>query len=105
MGRNKKSTLLNTWVIDAWEAVTSERPLPSVLANLTRVLLPVVHYDSVSIIRFQDPASAGARGDDFLHAIHLTGIAPIEGESIEELTASERRTRQACLGSASAHRL
>ncbi|HEY3742120.1 MAG TPA: sigma 54-interacting transcriptional regulator [Bryobacteraceae bacterium] len=95
MGRNnKKSTILNSWVIDAWEAVTSERPLPSVLANLTRVLVPVVHYDSVSIIRFQDPASAGARGDDFLHAIHLTGIAPVEGESIQDLIArTPRKTK------------
>jgi len=73
------------FLIAAWEAVTTERPLPLALANLTRILRPVVPYDTVAMIRFQDPASAAARDDDFLHAFHVAGVAPVEGETVEEL--------------------
>ena len=59
----------------AWEAVTPERDLKGVLAAVSEVLLPAVHFDGVGIIIF-------AREDRRrLYVLHLTGLSPQSGEN------------------------
>jgi len=59
----------------AWEAVTPERDLKGVLAAVSEVLLPAVHFDGVGIIIF-------AREDRRrLYVLHLTGLSPQPGEN------------------------
>jgi hypothetical protein len=41
-----------TLLLRTWEAVSTERELPGVLASLVDVLAPVVPFDAVSIIDF-----------------------------------------------------
>lgn len=71
-----------------WEALSSERDMQSVLAELGSILQPVVPFSSVGIVEFADPA--GPRVDpgeepDRLYALHIVGIPSEEGESWEQM--------------------
>ncbi|MGH9613486.1 MAG: GAF domain-containing protein, partial [Bryobacteraceae bacterium] len=54
----------------AWEAVTPERDLKSVLAAVSEVLLPTVHFEGIGIIIF--PREDRPR----LFILHLTYLSP-----------------------------
>src|SRR5258708_7713737 len=42
-------------ILRAWEAVNAERDLRGVLDAVTRILKPVVHFDSLTIVSFDTP--------------------------------------------------
>ena len=80
-------------LLRTWEAVSTERELPGVLASLADVLAPVVPFNSVSIVDFS-PENRVLREDGLEHrlmALHVVGISGIEGESPEELMARTER--------------
>ena len=73
-------------LLRTWEAVSAERELPGVLAALADVLLPVVPFDSIGIIDFGgDPTASDDSGKHKLFALHVVGIAPLEGETAEQM--------------------
>src|SRR3984893_14862541 len=75
-------------LLRTWEAVSTERELPGVLASLAEVLAPVVPFDAVSIIDFS-PENRVPRDDGLEHrlmALHVVGRTSIEGENPKELT-------------------
>jgi formate hydrogenlyase transcriptional activator len=76
-------------LLRTWEAVSTERQLPGVLASLAQVLAPVVPFDAVSIIDFS-PENRVLREDGLEHrvlALYVVGVTNIEGENPEELMA------------------
>src|ERR1700724_938952 len=80
-------------LLRTWEAVSTERELPGVLASLADVLAPVVPFDTVSIVDFS-PENRVLKQDGLEHrlmALHVVGITGIEGESPEELIARADR--------------
>jgi formate hydrogenlyase transcriptional activator len=79
-------------LLRTWEAVSTERELPGVLASLAQVLAPVVPFDAVSIIDFS-PENRVPREDGLEHrvlALYVVGVTSIEGENPEELMAMAR---------------
>ncbi len=64
-------------VLQAWEAVSSERELQGVLEAVTEVLLPVVPFESVGIVALQ-----GDHHD--LYALHVVGMPHRKGETLAE---------------------
>jgi formate hydrogenlyase transcriptional activator len=83
-------------MLRTWEAVSTERELPGVLAALADVLVPVVPFDSVGIIDFTVPNNVPDEDGDRhrLLALHLVGIPRIEGETPTELAARSDRYAQ-----------
>jgi len=65
-------------ILRAWEAVNAERDLRGVLDAVTRILKPVVHFDSLTIVSFDTP-------EHRLIAYNLSGLSALEGETMEEL--------------------
>ncbi len=84
-------------LLEAWEVTTGASTLSGALAALSRMLTPLVPFDSTAIIQFDDPNSARPKGDDCF-AIHLTGVEPVEGESIAQLIERNRSRRPEPLG-------
>src|SRR3984893_8746266 len=79
-------------LLRTWEAVSTERELPGVLASLAQVLAPVVPFAAVSIIDFS-PENRVPREDGLEHrvlALYVVGVTSIEGENPEELMAMAR---------------
>ena len=76
-------------MLQTWEAVSTERELPGVLAALADVLHPLVPFDSIGIIDFTVPSETPDRDGDYhrLLALHVVGMAPLEGETPEQLAA------------------
>src|SRR5271170_2502507 len=74
-------------MLRTWEAVSTERELPGVLAALGDVLLPAVPFDSVGIIDFTVPSEMPDEDGDYhrLLALHLVGVPRMEGETPEQL--------------------
>jgi formate hydrogenlyase transcriptional activator len=70
-----------------WEAISTERELPGMLAALADVLVPAVPFDSVGIIDFTVPREVlGEDGEPHrLLALHVVGVPGKEGETPEEL--------------------
>jgi formate hydrogenlyase transcriptional activator len=66
-----------TLVLQAWEAVSTERELQGVLEAITHVLVPVVPYDGVAIISFD-----GVNHD--CYAAHIVCAPRHEGETLQE---------------------
>src|SRR5450432_98205 len=86
---SQRSTLL----LRTWEAVSTERELPGVLASLANVLAPVVPFDAVSIVDFS-PENRVPRADGLEHrlmALHVVGVPGVDGESPEQLMARADR--------------
>jgi formate hydrogenlyase transcriptional activator len=83
-------------MLRTWEAVSTERELPGVLAALADVLNPLVPFDSIGIIDFTVPNEMPDEDGDYhrLLALHLVGIAPIDGETPEQLAARSERYAQ-----------
>ena len=83
-------------MLRTWEAVSTERELPGVLASLADVLVPLVPFDSIGIIDFTVPNDKPDDDGDFhrLLALHVVGIAPIDGETPEQLAARSERYAQ-----------
>jgi formate hydrogenlyase transcriptional activator len=74
-------------MLRTWEAVSTERELPGVLASLADVLVPTVPFDSVGIIDFTVPSEMPDEDGDYhrLLALHLVGMPRMEGETPEQL--------------------
>jgi formate hydrogenlyase transcriptional activator len=88
-------------MLRTWEAVSTERELPGVLAALAEVLVPIVPFDSIGIIDFTIPNELPAEDGERhrLLALHVVGIPCIEGETPDQLTArSERYAQPPALG-------
>jgi len=83
-------------MLRTWEAVSTERELPGVLASLADVLVPLVPFDSIGIIDFTVPNDTPDEDGDFhrLLALHVVGVAPIDGETPEQLAARSERYAQ-----------
>jgi formate hydrogenlyase transcriptional activator len=83
-------------MLRAWEAVSTQRELPGVLASLADVVVPLVPFDSIGIIDFTVPNDMPDEDGDLhrLLALHLVGIAPIDGETPEQLAARAERYAQ-----------
>jgi formate hydrogenlyase transcriptional activator len=76
-------------LLRTWEAVSTERELPGVLAALADVLVPAVPFDSVGIIDFTVPNEVPDEDGDRhrLLALHLVGVPRLDGETPAELAA------------------
>ena len=83
-------------MLRTWEAVSTERELPGVLASLADVLVPLVPFDSIGIIDFTVPNATPDEDGDLhrLLALHVVGVAPIDGETPEQLAARSERYAQ-----------
>jgi formate hydrogenlyase transcriptional activator len=83
-------------MLRTWEAVSTERELPGVLASLADVLVPTVPFDSVGIIDFTVPSEMPDEDGDShrLLALHLVGVPRIEGETPEQLAKRSDRHAQ-----------
>jgi formate hydrogenlyase transcriptional activator len=83
-------------MLRTWEAISTERELPGVLASLADVLLPLVPFDSIGIIDFTVPNATPDEDGDLhrLLALHVVGVAPIDGETPEQLAARSERYAQ-----------
>jgi formate hydrogenlyase transcriptional activator len=83
-------------MLRTWEAVSTERELPGVLASLADVLVPLVPFDSIGIIDFTVPNEVPDKDGDYhrLLALHIVGVAPLEGETPEQLAARSERYAQ-----------
>src|ERR1700693_4525615 len=83
-------------MLRTWEAVSTERELPGVLAALADVLTPAVPFDSVGIIDFtvpnEIPAEDGERHR--LLALHIVGLPCREGETPEQLATRSGQYNQ-----------
>jgi formate hydrogenlyase transcriptional activator len=83
-------------MLRTWEAVSTERELPGVLAALADVLTPAVPFDSVGIIDFtvpnEIPAEDGERHR--LLALHIVGLPCREGETPEQLAKRSEQYSQ-----------
>jgi formate hydrogenlyase transcriptional activator len=83
-------------LLRTWEAVSTERELPGVLASLAEVLAPVVPFDAVSIIDFS-PENRVPREDGLEHrvmALYVAGITNAKGENPQELIAKADRYKR-----------
>src|SRR5262249_6666330 len=68
-----------------WEVISAERELPGVLATLADVLAPLMPFDSVGIVDFSTIGGKSLdEGPHRMIALHVVGIAQLEGESAEE---------------------
>jgi formate hydrogenlyase transcriptional activator len=76
-----------TLVLQAWEAVSTARELPSVLAAITQVLVPIVKYDALAIIHFD-----GVKHDPY--DAHVVGVPRRAGESLTEYFARPELVHQ-----------
>jgi formate hydrogenlyase transcriptional activator len=76
-------------MLRTWEAVSTERELPGVLAALADVLVSAVPFDSVGIIDFTVPNEVPDEDGDRhrLLALHLVGIPRVDGETPAQLAA------------------
>jgi formate hydrogenlyase transcriptional activator len=85
LGESRRLLLM----LRTWEAVSTERELPGVLAALADVLVPVVPFDSVGIIDFTVPNEVPDEDGDRhrLLALHLVGIPRVDGETPAQLAA------------------
>jgi formate hydrogenlyase transcriptional activator len=73
-------------MLRTWEAISSEREIPGVLASLSAVLAPVVPFDSVGIIDFAGHLSGPDDHEKHrLFALHVVGVPRREGETGPEL--------------------
>src|SRR6201986_594791 len=83
-------------MLRTWEAVSTERELPGVLASLADVLVHLVPFDSIGIIDFTVPNDTPDEDGDLhrLLALHVVGVAPIDGETPEQLAARSERYAQ-----------
>ncbi len=83
-------------MLRTWEAVSTERELPGVLASLADVLVPTVPFDSVGIIDFTVPSEMPDEDGDShrLLALHLVGVPRMEGETPEQLAKRSDRHAQ-----------
>jgi len=92
LGESRRLLLM----LRTWEAVSTERELPGVLAALADVLVPVVPFDSVGIIDFTVPNQVPDEDGDHhrLLALHLVGMPRIEGETPAQLAARSDRYAQ-----------
>src|SRR6266498_1584147 len=70
-------------VLQAWEAINSERELEGVLAAVADVLVPVVPFFGIAII-----APEARQGAPW--AMHVVGVAKCEGESVDEFLARRK---------------
>jgi formate hydrogenlyase transcriptional activator len=64
-------------VLRAWEAISAERDLQSVLSAVTDFLVPVLPFAAIGIVSFE-----GGRHD--LYALHIVGNPLYEGETLEQ---------------------
>ena len=83
-------------MLRTWEAVSTERELPGVLASLADVLVTLVPFDSIGIIDFTVPNDTPDE-DGELHrllALHVVGVAPVDGETPEQLASRSERYAQ-----------
>jgi formate hydrogenlyase transcriptional activator len=88
-------------MLRTWEAVSTERELPGVLASLADVLVATVPFDSVGIIDFTVPSEMPDEDGDShrLLALHLVGVPRMEGETPEQLAKrSDRHAQRPPLG-------
>src|SRR3984957_6297301 len=76
-------------MLRTWEAVSTERELPGVLASLADVLVTLVPFDSIGIIDFTVPNDTPDEDGDLhrLLALHVVGVAPVDGETPDQLAA------------------
>src|SRR5215475_1163635 len=83
-------------MLRTWEAISTERELPGVLASLADVLVPLVPFDSIGIIDFTVPNDTPDEDGDLhrLLALHIVGVAPLDGETPEQLAARSDRYAQ-----------
>jgi formate hydrogenlyase transcriptional activator len=83
-------------VLRTWEAVSTERELPGVLAALADVLVPAVPFDSIGIIDFTVPSEVPAEDGDRhrLLALHVVSVPPVEGETPEQLAERSEQYSQ-----------
>src|ERR1700761_329120 len=83
-------------MLRTWEAVSTERELPGVLASLADVLVPLVPFDSIGIIDFTVPNDTPDEDGDLhrLLALHVVGVAPVDGETPDQLAARSERYAQ-----------
>src|ERR1700722_12076704 len=83
-------------MLRTWEAVSTERELPGVLASLADVLVTLVPFDSIGIIDFTVPNDTPDEDGDLhrLLALHVVGVAPVEGETPYQLAARSERYAQ-----------
>jgi formate hydrogenlyase transcriptional activator len=83
-------------MLRTWEAISTERELPGVLASLADVLVHLVPFDSIGIIDFTVPNDTPDEDGDLhrLLALHVVGVAPIDGETPEQLAARSERYAQ-----------
>ncbi|MEW6734042.1 MAG: sigma 54-interacting transcriptional regulator [Acidobacteriota bacterium] len=70
-------------VLRAWEATNTERDLQGVLAAVAEVLVPIVPFRGVAVVVFE------AR-QDLPYALHIVGLPPREGETVDEIVRLER---------------
>src|ERR1700743_2687481 len=83
-------------MLRTWEAVSTERELPGVLASLADVVVPLVPFDPIGIIDFTVPNELPDEDGDLhrLLALHVVGVAPIDGDTPEQLAARSERYAQ-----------
>src|SRR5580704_6677120 len=83
-------------MLRTWEAVSTERELPGVLASLADVLVTLVPFDSIGIIDFTVPNDTPDEDGDLhrLLALHVVGVAPVDGETPEQLASRSERYAQ-----------
>jgi formate hydrogenlyase transcriptional activator len=83
-------------MLRAWEAVSTERELPGVLAALADVLAPVVPFDSVGIIDFTIPNEVPEEDGERhrLLALHIVGLPGRDGETPAQLAKRSEQYRQ-----------
>src|ERR1700755_2817666 len=83
-------------ILRPWEAVSTERELPGVLASLADVLVPLVPFDSIGIIDFTVPNATPDEDGDLhrLLALHVSRVAPLDGKTPDQLAARSERYAQ-----------
>ena len=83
-------------MLRTWEAISTERELPGVLASLADVLVTLVPFDSIGIIDFTVPNDTPDEDGDLhrLLALHVVGVAPVDGETPDQLAARSERYAQ-----------
>jgi len=87
-------------MLRAWEAVSTERELPGVLAALADVLTPTVPFDSIGIIDFTIPNEVASEDGERhrLLALHVVGVPRMEGETPAQLAERSEQYGKAPLG-------
>jgi formate hydrogenlyase transcriptional activator len=77
-------------VLRAWEAISAERDLQSVLSAVADFLVPVVPFAAIGIVSFE-----GGRHD--LYALHIVGNPLYEGETLEQFHKRQPRADHSSL--------